>query len=313
MSGGVGPAVDVAALHSLAPELGVDLPTEPLADCGACPMAGKPFLADVRCCTSHPVLPNFLAGRALFCGGVGAGKLLERLGSEDGLDPRGGEPPAGWKETYERDREGAFGRRRSWACPFWVEGALSCSIWADRSSTCRSWFRRHVDGAHGQRAWGAWRALGRGAESALARQAAEALAAQDAPAGVDGWPSYGMACWRWVEALSEDAAWSSRTDHLQGLAEAVVEASGSLAPDMPARPLPNVRSVTPDGDQVALVGSSDGQPGRFPAWIFEVPGELDGQRSWPEARARAKGRGFDVDPAWGRAPFDLDLLREAEL
>jgi len=313
VSGAAGPAVDVPALHSLAPELGVELPAESLADCGACPMAGQPFLSDVRCCTFHPVLPNFLAGRALLRGGVGTDKLRERLGSEDGLDPRGVGPPEGWKEAYEQDREEAFGRRRSWACPLWVEGELSCSIWADRNSTCRSWFCRHVDGAHGQRAWGAWRALGRGAESALARRAAEAVAGPEDPEGVDGWAAYYVACWRWVEALSEDEAWSLRTDHLEGLAAAVVVASGSLVPDMPAHPLPNVRSVAPDGDHVVLVGFSDWQPGRFPARVFEVLGELDGQRSWPEAVARARGRGVDVDPAWGRALFDLDLLREAEL
>ncbi len=303
-------AVDVGVMRALAPELEVELPEERLANCGQCPMAGRPFLPDVRCCTFHPILPNFLAGRALARGGEGSDAVRRRLRDPDGLDPRGVGPPAGWKATYERDRDEAFGRRRSWACPFWQEGAFGCSIWQDRNSTCRSWFCQHVDGAHGQRAWAAWRRLGRGAESALARHAAESVGGR--PDGPEAWEAYFVACWRWVEGLDEAAAMSLRTDHLDGLGQALTAAAGALAPAMPARPLPHVRGVRPDGDEVVLVGYSDWQPGRFPARVFEVLGELDGERSWDEAVARARARGVDVDPSWGQGLFDLDLLREAE-
>jgi hypothetical protein len=192
-----------------------------------------------------------------------------------------------------------------------VEGPLSCSIWNDRNSTCRSWFCRHVDGAHGQRAWAAWRGLGRGVESALARAAVDAVSGSSAPVGVEGWSAHYIACWHWVEGLRPSDASALRTDHLEALATAWVEAAADRRPAMPQHPLPHVRSVAPDGDDVVLVGYSDWQPGRFPERVFEVLGELDGSRSWTEAVARARARGIDVDPGWGRALFDLDLLREA--
>lgn len=293
----------------LAPELDEELPRESLADCGACPMADRPFLPDVRCCTFHPVLPNFLTGRALDRGGVGAERIRARLEDADGLDRRGIGPPTGWKETYERDREEAFGRRRSWACPFWVEGPLSCSVWADRNSTCRSWFCRHVDGAHGQRAWAAWRKLGRGAESALARAAAEAVGSEP-PESAEAWAEHYLACWRWVEGLDDEAVRALRTEHLSELADGLTQVQ--LDPPMPPHPVPNVRSVTPEGDDVVLVGYSDWQPGRFPKRIFGVLGQLDGIVSWEEAVERARAEGVDVDADWGRQLFDLDLLREVE-
>lgn len=298
-----------AAMAWLAPELLEPLPDEALADCASCPMAGAPFLIDVRCCTFHPVLPNFLAGRALRRGGPGADQVRARLQNPDGLDLRGIGAPSGWREAYEKDRDEAFGRRASWRCPYWVEGPLSCSVWQDRNSTCRSWHCKHVDGVHGQRVWSALRALGRGVESALARHVA---ACDPEPSDAESWEAHYLRCTARVEQLDIDALHALRTEHLDALRGALSAARDRLHVPVPDVLVPNVRSVEPEGSLVRLVGYSDWQPGVFPMAVFGLLGRCDGHTSWADAVASAVGAGEPVQASWVRQLFDLDLLRVPE-
>jgi hypothetical protein len=299
------------AVAWMAPELLGALPQESLADCSNCPMAGAPFLVDVRCCTFHPVVPNFLAGRALRRGGVGAAKVRERLQRSDGLDLRGIGPPAGWKAMYDREQEQGFGRRADWACPFWVKGPLSCSIWEDRNHTCRSWHCKHVDKAAGQRLWAAQRALGRAVESALAVAAAKRRDTD--PIDAHGWELHYLACAADVESWDVDALEALQTPAIQGLRDAVTTARIGLSAPMPDVLLPHVNSIDAHvPGEVTLVGYSDWEPGVFPADVLKLLGGFDGTRTWREAVAFIEQQGVSVDPSWVQALFDLDLLRAAE-
>lgn len=157
------------------PELrDVDWPAEARSSCDACPMVADPkerFDPEIRCCTYHPTVPNFLVGRGLLRGGASREVLLRRIGEGSGVDALGIAPPKGWADRYFSPRM-AFGRDRSMRCPFWVGGELSCGIWADRNATCRTWFCKHDGGVRGQRLWTALREGLSATEQHLARECA---------------------------------------------------------------------------------------------------------------------------------------------
>ena len=143
-----------AALLVLAPELAsVAFPDEPRASCGACPMVAEGFDPVHRCCTYHPDVPNFLVGRALRRGGIGAQKLLARLDDPAGIEARGVGNSAERRERYLNETAPAFGQPGQERCPFFVEGPLGCGIWEDRNAVCRSWHCKHEKGPRGHRAW----------------------------------------------------------------------------------------------------------------------------------------------------------------
>lgn len=295
------------AVARLAPELvEAALPDESLADCARCPLAGGSFLADVRCCTYHPALPNFLVGRALSREDAGSERVRARLQDPDGVGPLGIAPPGGWSERYQRERDTGFGRDPSWTCPYWVAGPLSCSIWRDRNAVCRSWHCKHVDGVRGHHLWSAVRALGRGAEVRLAEWCAAELAP---PADPSGWEGYYRACADRVDrAATEDLAHLA-DEGLGALRQAVQDALAGLHVPMPDVLGPNVRGVTPRGDQVELVGYTPWHGVVLPRAVFVLLAELDGERTWQDAVQRARATDPTVEAAWVGLLWERDLLQ----
>lgn len=292
------------AMVWLAPELVREpLPDERLADCARCPLAGDPFLPDVRCCTYQPALPNFFAGRALRRGGVGAERVRARIARADGVGPLGISPPDGWAEQYARERDAGFGRDPSWRCPFWVEGPLSCSIWPDRNSVCLSWHCKHVDGVRGHRRWSAVSALGQAVERRLAAWCA--VGEPPPPGDVDGWVAWYVGCAERIESASAEDLAGLGDDALDRLRADCVPAPTPM-PDVLA---PCVRDVRPAGDAVELVGYTPWHTLTLPRAVFVLLAEMDGERTWPEAVARARASDPSVDPAWVARLWDRDLLQ----
>lgn len=162
--------------------LGASLPGEPRSTCASCAMVEGPppdpgphFLADVKCCTFVPNLPNFIVGRILRDPDSAAGhtSVRARLAAGQGVTPLGVQiTPELASAHAEARKNGEFGRRRDLLCPHWLDaGGGTCSIWRHRESVCSTWFCHHSRGATSAQLWLTLRRLLHHLEGALARWA----------------------------------------------------------------------------------------------------------------------------------------------
>lgn len=288
------------AILRLLPEMtGAEWHPEPLASCARCAMRTKPhpkfeggyqFTSPANCCTYHPDLPNFLAGRALSRGDEGSVRVLRRMSQPAGVRPEGIFPHSGYVEYFVRmrgdDPDDWFGRTRM-VCPFWVGGAHPCSIYADRNAVCRTWFCKHDDGARGFKAWKRLHFALETVEMTLARKCL-----QDGKPPAKGAPRAEWVDWylwtaRHVDALTDD--------DLAGLVhEEMIEERLALKDELERRDaalpdlvVPSVQAFERKDDEVELVSYSGYDRRIYPSAVFELFARLDGRTRWQDALAAA--------------------------
>jgi hypothetical protein len=284
-----------AAIRVLLPEIEtLDWPEERLADCDHCPMIGDAapqpwaFAADARCCTYHPSVVNFLAGRALRRGDPGRARILARLADPDGVTAWGIDAPESGARRYSDAGEASFGIDTSLRCPFWIGGVQACGIWHDRGATCRTWYCRHEAGLAGAVAWRQAQSLLFAVESRLAVWAIERgdPPREPAPAGV-------WAAWYERAAALVDAATPA---DVAAMASGVLARERAVVRDfvevarlrrdrrMPEVLVPSVSETTrtPHGD-VLVAGYSRFDAVRAPAAALDRLARLDGTVRWRDA------------------------------
>lgn len=180
------PAAYASRLPGLFDEAYID---ETRATCSRCAMcdheaaSGKLeagfFQPDVKCCSYHPTLPNFLVGSALAdespAQQEGRRRLRAKLALRTGVTPGWVAAPRKYLVLYEAARETSFGRSEKLLCPYYVKGEGSCSIWPYRESICATFFCKHVAGASGHAFWGALRRYLAHVEVTLSRYAVLSL------------------------------------------------------------------------------------------------------------------------------------------
>ncbi len=296
-------------VRALVPEAAASGDGEARADCARCPMAASTaphpwsFSPDTRCCTYHPALPNFLAGRALARGGATAELVLARLGDPDGVSARGVYAPAWHLARYHAEQGAGFGRDPALRCPFWVGGEHACGVWHDRPATCRAWFCKHDDGLGGAVAWSQVSFLVAEAEDRVARY----LVARGSPpapgATVAAWADWFRACATSVLTLDEAdvAALGS-----PGLTERRTDLV-SIRRRPPRRladvVVPAVSDRLVDGLRVHLSGYSSFDAVVAPRAVFAFLSRLDGVVPWRDALAAARA-------ATDEPELDEPLVRE---
>lgn len=159
------------------------------SDCAMCdkagpaeavaPVGGGFFRPEVKCCSYHPTLPNFLAGAALqdasSGGAEGRRRLRAKVSARIGVTPVWLEAPRKFLVLYDAARESSFGRSDALLCPYFERDTATCSIWAHRESVCATFFCKHVAGAAGHAFWGALKRYLSHVEASLARYAAESV------------------------------------------------------------------------------------------------------------------------------------------
>jgi len=137
------------------------------------------FQPDVKCCSYHPTLPNYLAGAALAdatpAQGVGRERLRAKIAARVGVTPGWLASPRKYLVLYDAARASSFGRSASLLCPYFVREGGTCSIWPYRESICATFFCKHVSGAAGHSFWGALKQYLAHVEAALSRYAVAAL------------------------------------------------------------------------------------------------------------------------------------------
>ncbi len=142
------------------------LPRETRATCDNCAMcsdesAAQPkdlklrnFSPDIKCCTYHPSLPNFLVGGILASGepGLAEGRkrIREKIAKGVSVTPRAVAAPRKYSLLYENVHE-FFGRAKAMACPYYDGG--NCTIWLHREAVCTTYFCKHVRGERGKAFW----------------------------------------------------------------------------------------------------------------------------------------------------------------
>jgi Fe-S-cluster containining protein len=283
--------------------------SESFATCSSCPMQPQPgqvlpehrpvFTAKARCCTYHPDLPNFLAGRALKRGGVGAEKIRARLENPEVRYATGIVRPAEVAEQYLEFGKTSFGNREDLTCPYWVSGKHNCSIYADRNAVCRTWHCKSVDGAKGHAAWTALRWLLLEVESELSKIAIT-TEAPSRETSVETWVEWYIACAKRVEDLNAETLKTLRTPRLEQLIIEVARAVTVRDAHLPEVLAPSIATWFVEPDGVAMTAWSGYDLVDAPSWIFELLSRMDGTKSWREAK-------FQTEAAIGTAISD-DLI-----
>jgi len=294
-----------AVMRRLVPELDrLDWWEESRADCARCPMVParsgaapeRPwaFDAEVRCCTYHPALPSFLAGAALHRGGGGAAAVRARLADPAGVSAWGIYPPEPLARRYRETREGGFGRDPGMRCPYFAGGELSCGIWPDRPGVCRTWFCRHDHGLAGALVWSALeRALWQ-VENRLAFRLIEVGRPPADGATAVAWEAWYRWCAQRADAVDDGDLAALASAELDAARGELRRLHAARRRPLPARLVPAVGEVTPQGDQVRLSGYSSFDAVVAPRAVFELLAALDGTRPWREVNA---GLATPVDEA----------------
>ncbi|MBX3209274.1 MAG: hypothetical protein KF764_29850 [Labilithrix sp.] len=180
-----------AAHRHLLPEV-YDRPAvvETRATCGDCAMCPKGdrtpgaadvfFRPDLKCCTYHPTLPNFLVGAILADDSPemseGKRRVEERIARRIGVTPQWLAPPRKQRVLLEAARGTSFGRSKALLCPYFDgEGGGLCTVWRHRESVCSTFFCKHDAGAVGDAFWMANKQFLGTVELALSRHAAQAV------------------------------------------------------------------------------------------------------------------------------------------
>lgn len=311
--------------RELLPELDPTLwPPERHADCDNCTLISPArgpwaFSRETRCCTAHPPLANYLAGRALRRGEPGRSLLLARMEDPDGVCAWGIDPPDWLDARYKATITEAFGRDVELRCPLYVGGEKTCGIWHDRSAICRTWFCRHEDGLAGAVAWSK---IQQTLTDLEVRVAVWAVEQGDPPD--DEAPADEMAAWYERAAALVDACTradveeiASGPDLARRRAEVgkFVQIRRARRRAMPARLIPSVTEMADVDGEVLLTGYSSFDAVRAPKQVFELLSRLDGATPWRDALAATQAaltaRGMDV--AWLHEPLVLHLHRVGAL
>ncbi|MFO0615865.1 MAG: hypothetical protein U0414_24940 [Polyangiaceae bacterium] len=163
-------------------------PSETKATCANCAMCASGgasaegatyFRPDAKCCTYHPVLPNYLVGAILADPreemAEGQRRIRAKIEARMAVSPHWIAAPRKTSVLLRASREHAFGRSLALLCPYFEREGGRCTIWRHRESVCSTFFCKYVDGAAGQRFWRAAKDLVAVIERQLALHAARAI------------------------------------------------------------------------------------------------------------------------------------------
>lgn len=309
--------------------VGGAIPPEPRATCASCAMCVPPeieaaaeraglesFRPDVKCCSYHPDLPNFLAGRILAdpdpALARGRAAIEARLRAREGATPLGIRRPA-HHALVSRAHPDAFGQSRALICPYFVdEGGGLCGIWRHREGVCATFFCKHTRGATGQRFWAALRELLKAVELALAGFCLGELGAGEEDWA--GWEGREADFYRACAALVDPLPWA-RALELAGpvaasWARAVREAYAALvSADLPPALALAPVAIAPLGAEACRVVSySRYDPIVAPRALFAVLPLFDGRPPREAIAAIAAERGVHLEDDLVRALADFGVL-----
>ncbi|MCX7978130.1 MAG: hypothetical protein N2578_03925 [Bdellovibrionaceae bacterium] len=137
--------------------------TETKATCSNCRRAGPlyrgkyPYRSDLKCCTFHPIIPNYMVGSLLVENKTGASIIRQRILLRDHVLPLGVIPPVRYQLKFNNRAKSDFGQKEELLCPFFDKTQYTCGIWLHRGSVCMSYYCISDYGPAGIRFWASLR------------------------------------------------------------------------------------------------------------------------------------------------------------
>lgn len=136
-------------------------PNEKKATCETCAMSrprhrGKVhYREDLKCCTFHPFLPNYMVG-ALFKeeSSTESHRLFrDKIARREYALPIGMVAPVRYQVAFNAREEGDFGQRDEWLCPYYNKEKQNCNVWRNRGVVCTTFFCKSSYGKVGLKFW----------------------------------------------------------------------------------------------------------------------------------------------------------------
>jgi hypothetical protein len=303
--------------------------------CVMCPPAGAPpsedvtyFRPDVKCCTYHPRIPNYLVGGLLADDGPeiqeGRRRMRERIRSRISITPYNVSPPRKLEVLRMASWRNTMGRSLMLRCPFYTVEDGNCTIWKYREIECTTFFCKYNAGADGENFWKALRSYMVHVERQLAEHAVNAIMPDYADPPSNGMtleeledrppaPKLYSALWKGWEGREEEF-YIACYEHVQGLGrerydaivggEALDQHTDELAsryraieaPVLPERLIPNpMMAARPIEGGVLAKTYSLYEPLLLTEGLYDVIREFGAGETVAEVRARIlRESGVDV-------------------
>lgn len=140
-------------------------PPEVFATCANCAMVNntssgpgklRTFHPDLKCCTFHPHLPNYLVGALLAqesSSSEGHVRILRAIQARSGVSPGGIAPPKVYSLLYHNKDPSAFGNSHGLLCPYYETTSGLCSVWKYREAVCSTFYCKCSGGKDGKDFW----------------------------------------------------------------------------------------------------------------------------------------------------------------
>lgn len=116
------------------------------------------YKSDLKCCTFHPYLPNYVIGALLdeksdYLGSPGVNKLKNKIANREFIFPIGSLAPFNYQFLFLTKEAEQFGNDKNLLCPYFDTIKKQCSIWQFRGVVCTTFYCRSDYGQDGLKFW----------------------------------------------------------------------------------------------------------------------------------------------------------------
>ncbi len=129
---------------------------ETKATCDACIKVPQ-YKENLKCCTFHPFLPNYLIGQILLDQKKTPTFITEilkhKISNREYALPLGFVAPVRYQVEFNELKSKQFGKREDWLCPYYDKTLSRCGIWRNRGSVCTSFYCHSSQGSKGKNFW----------------------------------------------------------------------------------------------------------------------------------------------------------------
>lgn len=113
------------------------------------------YKADLKCCTFHPFVPNYMVGATFLDESMSAGQAVFRgkIERREYALPIGMVAPVKFQVEFNNRTEGEFGNRQDWLCPYYDRQKNNCQVWRNRGVVCTTFYCESSYGKLGINFW----------------------------------------------------------------------------------------------------------------------------------------------------------------